>query len=235
MANESLFRTSLSGFNKQDVTNYIEELNVRYNKQTQELENEIKSLNKELDKMPSLLEAKEKYDKLKEEKESLAKEKKDLEEAMKEMAKTLEEKEQLLDEALEENASLSKRVRSGEKEGFAAPKAAASSITVDDSLSEEFEEILGEARREAQSVIAQAQSLAEEIVNNAKEKARLHTEEARAKAEEVVRQSDEAVRDNLKRVKYLNRKKDELSGIFKSHKDQMDSFFTSVSQSLKGE
>ena len=39
----------------------------------------------------------------------------------------------------------------------------------------------------------------------------------------------------MKKVKYLNRKKDELSGIFNNHKTQMDSFFTSITQTLRGE
>ena len=83
MAKDSLFRISLQGFNKQDVLDYIENLNVRYNKQTKELEGEIDELNKQLEMLPELLKAKENYDKLKEENEILLKEKNDLEEALK--------------------------------------------------------------------------------------------------------------------------------------------------------
>ena len=231
MAKDSLFRTSLQGFNKQDVTDYIDNLNIRYNKQTDELEDEITALKKELEAMPELIRAKEDYDKLKEENELLQKEKNDLADALKAQGAELEEKEQLLEEAFSENAEYRKRIKQLE----ATSKDYLSSNTGRDNFTEEFEEILSQARKEAESVIVRAKELAGEIVDTAKEKARVQEETARAQAQEAIRQSDEAVRDNLKKVKYLNRKKDELSGIFKNHKTQMDSFFTSITQTLKGE
>ena len=238
MAKDSLFRISLQGFNKQDVLDYIENLNVRYNKQTKEFEGEIDELNKQLEMLPELLKAKENYDKLKEENEILLKEKNDLEEALKaqtslieEKDKALEEKDQLIDEAYAENAKCGERIRELEK----SKPVSGAGILQKDLISEEFEEILNQARQEAESVMIKARDLAKEIINTAKEKAKIHEEEAKEKAEEVLRQSDEAVRDNLKKVKYLNRKKDELSGIFMDHKNQMETFFTSITQSLKDE
>ena len=231
MAKDSLFRTSLQGFNKQDVLDYIENLNVRYNKQSEVLEGEILELKKELEKLPELIRAKESYDKLKEENELLLKEKNDLDQALKAQSKVLEEKEQLLEEAFAENSEYAEKLRNMEN-----GKAVSSEDSQDtESLSKEFEGILSQARNEAKSEIMKAQELARDILDNAKEKAKVHEEEAKEKAQEAIKQSDRAVRDNLKKVKYLNRKKDELSNIFMSHKSQMESFFTSITQSLKGE
>ena len=226
MAKDSLFRTIIQGFNKQDVLDYIENLDIRYTKHTGELEEEIDSLKKELDVIPSLLKAKEDYDKLVQEKELIEKEKNDLNEAMQAQSKVLEEKEQLLEEALSENALCHEKIKKLESSGSSGS---------DDIFSDELEEILIKAKNEAESVIERAQELAKEIIANAKEKAKVQEELAKEKAEQVKRQSDEAVRDNLKKVKYLNRKKDELSGIFQNHKNAMDSFFSSISQSLKDE
>ena len=177
MAKDSLFRICLQGFNKQDVLDYIENLNVRYNKQTKELEGEIDELNKQLEMLPELLKAKENYDKLKEENEILLKEKNDLEEALKaqtslieEKDKALEEKDQLIDEAYAENAKCGERIRELEK----SKSVSGAGILQKDLISEEFEEILNQARQEAESVMIKARDLAKEIINTAKEKAKIH-------------------------------------------------------------
>ena len=59
MAKDSLFRTSFSGYNKDDVTAYIEDLNIQFNENSVLLENRIKALEKENSIIPTLLEAKE--------------------------------------------------------------------------------------------------------------------------------------------------------------------------------
>ena len=60
MAKNALFRNSIGGYNKNDVTRYIEELNVQYTDRGNELESEIKQLKKELEALPALMAEKEK-------------------------------------------------------------------------------------------------------------------------------------------------------------------------------
>ncbi len=228
MAKDSLFRTSLSGFNKQDVTQYIEELNISYNRQTQELEGEINSLKKELEVLPELIQEKEQNKKLCEENEALKKEISDLNEAIKAQGEKSDENEKLLSESLDENKKLLEKLDLIQKEKDALEAECATKLSRHDEEAKELEAILSQARLEAESVIEKAKSLARQIVDKAKSKARIE-------ADEMVRQSNEAVRDNIRKVKYLSRKKDELGDIFKNHKSQMDSFFSSISKSLNGD
>jgi len=228
MAKESLFRTALQGFNKQDVLDYIEELSIKYKNEKEKAQNEIKSLKEELKEMPKLMEAKDSYDKLAQEKAALEKENADLNEAVKAQGALIDEKEQFLNEAFDEIGLLKEKIKRLESGVSRSSSSFSDNSFIGDGAAKELETILDEARAEAESVIRRANEIAEKIVDDAKVK-------AQAQADEAVRRSDEAVRDNLKRVKYLRNKKDELSDIIKNHKSQMDSFFNSISRSLDGD
>ena len=240
MAMESLFRTSLQGFNKQDVTNYIDELNVKYKKQMKEAQDEIRSMKKEVDKMPKLRAEIKKTDEYKAEAELLKKEIADLHAAIKAQGEDMAEKEKLLEEAFRENDMLKEEIASLKEDNLLLLRDAPSEL--DSRNVEEVERILDEARTEAEKVIEKANYYAKQIIDDARtkarekeEEARRHSDEAIRRSDEAIRKSDEAVKDNLKKVKYLNRKKDELNDIFKNHKSKMDSFFSSISKTLGGD
>ena len=97
MAKNALFRNTFCGYNKNDVTRYIEELNVQYTDRGNELEGEIKQLKKELEALPALMAEKERALKLSEENEALKRENKDLSDAIKAQGEELDaKKEELL-------------------------------------------------------------------------------------------------------------------------------------------
>lgn len=81
--------------------------------------------------------------------------------------------------------------------------------------------VLASARRKAEEVIRDAETRAEDIVSNAQKSAKQHVET-------ILAESDEKVEENVKKVKYLYRRQDELAEIFKEHKDKVDSFFASI-------
>ena len=54
--------------------------------------------------------------------------------------------------------------------------------------------------------------------------------DARDKSARIVSESDEHVNDNLKKVKYLYRRQDELAEIFRDHMVKVDSLFASISE-----
>lgn len=240
MAKESLFRTSLNGFNKQDVTNYIEDLNIKYKRQSEQSQDEIKLLKKELEVVPQLLEEKGKTDELKAEIQLLKKENSDLNEAIKAQGISSAEKDQLLEEAFKENDLLKEELSRLKDDKIRILKNGGAEYDGNDAY--ELEMIFDNARKEAEQVIEKANYYAKQIIDDAKSKARQKTDEATRisneairRGDEALRKSDEAVKDNLKKVKYLNRKKDELNDIFKNHKSKVDSFFTAISRTLNGD
>jgi len=81
--------------------------------------------------------------------------------------------------------------------------------------------ILSTARREAQELITEAEKRAAQIVSDAEATAKAH-------ADEIVSASDEKVAENMKKVKYLYRRQEELGEIFKDHKAKVEAFFASL-------
>lgn len=85
----------------------------------------------------------------------------------------------------------------------------------------DVESILASSRRKAEELIAEAEKKAAQIVENAEK-------DARVKSERIISESNEHLNDNLKKVKYLYRRQDELAEIFRDHKTKVDSFFASI-------
>ena len=92
-----------------------------------------------------------------------------------------------------------------------------------ESMLADVESILASSRRKAEELIAEAERKASMIVESAER-------DARDKSARIVSESDEHVNDNLKKVKYLYRRQDELAEIFRDHKVKVDSFFASISE-----
>ena len=82
--------------------------------------------------------------------------------------------------------------------------------------------ILSSARRKATDLIDEAEKKAKNIIDNAHDAAKEH-------ANRIIAESDEKVNENIKKVKYLYRRQDELAEIFKEHKAKVDNFFASLS------
>ncbi len=88
----------------------------------------------------------------------------------------------------------------------------------------DVDSILASARRKAGELIAESEKQAALIVENAEKEARL-------KSDKIISESDEHLNENMRKVKYLYRRQDELAEIFKSHKEKVDSFFASIGDS----
>ena len=91
-----------------------------------------------------------------------------------------------------------------------------------ESMLADVESILASSRRKAEELIAEAEKKAALIVENAEK-------DAKEKSARIISESDEHLNDNMKKVKYLYRRQDELAEIFRDHKAKVDSFFASIS------
>ena len=94
------------------------------------------------------------------------------------------------------------------------------------SLKRSLEDEKAEFERRAEEMLLQIQNQAKEVIDKANETAELIISEARKKAEQQNRVSS---------ASSSPRKKDNFSEILDSHKSRMDSFFASISKTLKGE
>lgn len=220
MGKNSLFRTSLFGYNKNDVTEYLDDLNVRYTKQGDELSGEIISLRGEFEtekqNLTSALLQKEKE--LSEIALSLEKSN-EQNTALNDKVKELSS---LLDEAKKENLDSQTRLSRMQNEidqkrlELEAEKQAIhqKAKAEEEEFSLKVEGILSQVRAEAQSVIAKANETAASIIANAKKK---------------VSEKSEAVHDS-KDSTPSSRIKESFTDIFKNHKAKLDSIFSSFRQ-----
>ena len=221
MAKQKLFKSAFRGYNKKDVMAYIENLDIQAVNAKQELEGKIRELESALEILPSLQKDKETLDDLLIKYQDLEKEKKDLESAVTALGEKKKKKVIMLESKLSElsakNALLEQEL--------------ATALEVQNNYEEEKNElsqILESARNEASLLIEKAKISAEKIISDAK-----HT--ASVQAQNIKTQSAELINTNLKKVKFLSRKKDELTQIIKEHKSKVDSIFSSISDSFKGD
>jgi len=98
----------------------------------------------------------------------------------------------------------------------------------EEAVSAQVQEVLEKSRNEAKELIDRAKVMADRIISEAREKASVDCEKVKAESQELVS-------NNLKKVKYLYKRKDELADIFREHKSKVDSFFASLSDSFKGD
>ena len=221
MAKQKLFKSAFRGYNKKDVLSYIETLDIQAVNTRQELEGKIRELESTLEILPGLQKDKQTLDELIIKHRSLEKEKLDLESAVTALGQEHEQKVSMLESKISElsaqNALLEQEL--------------ANAIEYQNNYEEEKNElsqILESARYEATLLIEKAKASAEKIISDAKRTASVQ-------AQNIKNQSAELISTNLKKVKFLTHKNDERAQIIKEHKSKVDSIFSSISDSFKGD
>ena len=236
MSKNSLFRNSLSGYNKDDVQRYIDDLNVRFTEREDELEAQIKSLKKELEILPELKAEKEKAQKLEKELDVLKKENSDLSCAIAAQGNELETKSGELENSKSENLTLKAKVDELKRENESFHADYSDKIKELKKLSDETEELRKNLDREkaafeerVEAMLLEIQSQAELVIEKANETAEMIVANAKKKADENV--SKAPVRES--QFTYTEKKKDNLSEMLDSHKGKMDNFFSSIIKAFK--
>lgn len=228
---ENLFSVTFRGFSREEVIAYMEEMNRSVKAQRDEYEARIAALN---DELTTFAEAKAHCESAE----------KQLDEKNTELAAAEEENERLRTDienmrlavaASEEHAQAAEKALEELKAELAAEKIKSAAMESNakeyDAMLADVNGILATARRKAEELIEEAGARAEQIVAEAERT-------AKSKADSAVTASEERVNENLKKVKYLYRRQDELAELFKEHKSKVDAFFASLplaSDSDKGE
>ena len=230
---EKLFSRTLRGFAPDEVIAYIDELGSSHKKIILEKEAEITKLAEQLEKA-------------KEKEEKLAKTTEELDVCRKESLAKDEEIARLTQDTENQRAAIaSQGDKLSELEStLTSVKAELESLQIKNSAlesnSKEYESMLADvdsiltgARRQAEALVVQAQEQAQTIISEAQKTADgvMNSAEidAKQKAKNIIAQADEKLSENLKKVKYLYRRKDELAELFREHKAKVDSFFASIS------
>lgn len=226
MANsENLFSRSFRGFSPDEVIAYIEELNAAMNNASKEALERAEELNSIISKLENECEAlREKADKS----DALVQKNEELSSELERLSNDNENQRLAITDSVERINELEKQNESLKTELEAALikcEALKENSKEYESMLSDVDNILSSARRNAEALIDEAKTKSAEIIENAE-----HT--AKIKAAAVIAQSDEKVSDNLKKVKYLYRRKDELAELFREHKNKVDGFFASLSDSL---
>ncbi len=221
MAKQKLFKSAFRGYKKQEVMKYIEGMDIEAVKVRQELEGKIKVLESELSVLPELKEAKEKLLELEKEFDNVKSEKETLENTLashkEEADRTKTALESKISELVAQNELLFEKLEKASEyqESFEADK-------------REIVDILEAARQEAKELLTKARRSAEQIISDAKQK-------AEKEVRQIKEHNQELLESNIKKVKILNRKKDILADIIREHKSKVDSLFSSISDTFRGE
>ncbi len=230
---EKLFSRTLRGFSPEEVIAYIDELGSSHKKIMLEKDSEISKLSEQLEKAKDaeakLANASEELEKLRE--QSLAKD-----EEIARLTQDSENQRAAIASQGDKLAELENALTNAksELEALQIKNSALESNSKEyESMLADVDSILTGARRQAEALVIQAQEQAQAIVNDAQKQADgvINSAEidAKEKAKNIITQADEKLNENLKKVKYLYRRKDELAELFKEHKAKVDSFFASIS------
>lgn len=212
--NLKLFSASIGGFNRSQVVEYLEELNrkARVNKEQSDfeiarLETEVAELSELRDRTAELQEKLEESEKLR----SL------LESDMENQRQMMAELQSQRDSLAEKNAAMEKDyVLFREKaQRYDADRLEAGGI-------------LERSKTEAGKRLAQAKAEASALLEKAKQEADEH-------ARRVNEESDKLVEENIRKVKYLYKRRDELLSAFEKVKDAAGGFYDSVASTLSTE
>ena len=238
MAKNSLFRNSVGGYNKADVTAYIENLNIEFEKKIDEYEGEIRVLKQQIEEGQAVS----------------AKEIADLNQAIAAQGEVISGKDGEIAVLAAEKADLEARILVLEAdvarltEETEAQKSQITSLTLEaeravKTLEEEreamaerlqaeesefaahVEETLEQIQTEAEMILKRANETAEVIIANAKKKA--------AGVASAITSHRSA--DSSYAPRRTGTKTGGVSEIIKSHKSKMEAFFSALTDSLKGD
>lgn len=233
MAKEKLFSTCFRGFSPEEVINYIDGLNAVHKKTVFENETSMNAMSKELE--AAKLAAGE-CDKLRAE---ISEKEKTVASKDEEIARLTADAENQRN-AIEAQGDKISELENQIEELKAKLEASEIKCSAMENNSKEYEamladvdSILSSARRQAQTLIEEAELKGTEIIKSAREKASAEAESiisaSEEKASEAISASEEKLSENVKKVKYLYRRQDELAELFKEHKSKVESFFSSIS------
>ncbi|MCR5353766.1 MAG: hypothetical protein K6D98_05610 [Clostridiales bacterium] len=223
--NEKLFSLAFRGYDQSEVLAYIEVLDNAMKKANKENQDKIEDLNSEIEKLKKALAEKE------EELLSLEEKENEIKELKEELAKITEDNENQREAIASQGDELLKIKEENEKLKAFAEQAKIKNEALEENSKEyalivaDVNNILSEARRKATELVKDASSKSEEIITEAKSK-------AKEEADAIISKSDEMLNENMRKVKYLYRRRDELAEIFKEHKAKVDDFFSSVNESI---
>ncbi len=218
--NNALFRNSLGGYNKDDVTRYIEDLNIQFNEHSDELESQIKALKLETEVIPTLKDAAELCPVLDKENTELKKERDDLTQAIKaqgdELTACIEEKKRLEEKctALEEKTKeLEEKTRQLEEKLSALNLSFSENQNLLSSQKNEYEERISAIKREAAekeadfiSALSQKKQQEEIERRELEEQAEQLLEMARQEAQSVMERANELAEKIIENAKRKARK-----------------------------
>ena len=222
MAKDSLFRNALNGYNKDDVTGYIENLNIQFNEHSCILENKIKELEKENRVIPALMEAKELCP-------VLSKENDELKEQVQKLSDELAEKDAKLCESLDKTACL-------EQELETLKNKISESDNENSDLKNKIESLNIQLEQKQQSdnrAVKEAEMLAESILAQARDEAQAVIEKAQELSDKLIENAKKQASQTAKKT--AAPKTTSSEGIFSSHRSKIDALFASITESLKGE
>lgn len=249
MAKDALFRNSFRGYNRSDVTRYIEQLNVLFSDKENELCTEIKKLQKQVEVLPELEREKERAQALEQELDALKKENADLTDAISAQGAELEEKKECLADITAKKDALEIRVdelaercstleeekanQSARFDGKLSELKALSDET--DSLRAQLEKEKEEFENKADSMLLQIQNEAKATIEKANDMAKSIIEDAKKRADSMSKSSCDIPSQSGNISTSQSKKKDGFSDLLDSHKNKMDSFFATISKTLRGD
>ena len=208
---DSLFSVTFRGFSREEVAAYIAEMNRSFKESGAKYEAQIASLKEELE---SLKAAKEQCGEIQKEvaerDETIGKLNEELE-----RLKNDRENAKLAASAAEERAATASKTVEGLKTELEAERIKSAAMEAN---AKEYDSMLADVNG---ILSTEAEKRAAQIVSDAEATAKAH-------ADEIVSASDEKVAENMKKVKYLYRRQEELGEIFKDHKAKVEAFFASL-------
>ena len=218
---DSLFSVTFRGFSREEVAAYIAEMNRSFKESETKYEARLASLQEELDGLKA---AGEKCGEMQKDVSERDEKISSLQEEI-ERLKTDKENARLAATAAEEHANGAYQTIEKLKTELEAERIKTAAMEANakeyDSMLADVNGILSTARRNAEELIEEAEKRAKQIVSEAEQDAKAH-------AEQIVSASDEKVAENMKKVKYLYRRQEELGEIFKDHKTKVEAFFASL-------
>lgn len=208
---KKLFSGSIGGFNKAQVVEYIEELNRKARVASEHAEFEIARLSAELSELE---EKTADYDEIKASVATAQQEKALLEDDVANQRAVIADLRRINEELSAKLAEL--------EPGYHEYKAKAEQYDED---RRNASGVLERAKAEAVRIVALAKAEADEALREA-------TETAKKNADAILSDSERQVAENIRKVKYLYKRRDELLSAFEKVKDAAGGFYDSIASTL---
>lgn len=212
--NKKLFKGSIGGFKKSQVVEYIEELNRKAKMSKEESDYEITRLESELSELSGQL---EEFDEMKEELSLLRQKCEDLENENKMLSDDVSNSKNMIISLNGEKDALSEKLSCVMTEcddlKYKAQKYESDKLLAGD--------ICDRAKAEASKILADARGKASDILAK-----------ARVDADKTLADSEKELAENLQKVRYLYKRREELLSAFCKVKDAAGGFYENIASAL---